>query len=125
MLLLDGPGGAMVGVTTAHIVSPRVALSDETVVAARWQGVGLAPLLLDEMVRCLAGRGVERLVGRSSARRRRALRFFVRHGFEIVGVQRACGEPGFSDGQLIYITCLSILRFKLTIRGRARGRARR
>ena len=107
---LGGPDGPIVGITTARLRPDGEADSDETVVAPGYQSTGVGARLIEAMARVLQAEGVRALRGESSGRRLRALRFFLRNGFRLTGVIRAEKHESFADGELVYLTRMSLRR---------------
>lgn len=102
--------GTIAAITTATILRGGRARSEETVVAAAWRGQGLAERVLDAMTRWLAADGVHVLEGESSLRRPKALAFFERYGFHVVGGFRSNGRDGYSRGTWVLRTRLALPR---------------
>jgi putative acetyltransferase len=77
----------------ALIVNPQTGYLDQIVVAAEWQGRGIAALLLAE-ARRISRAGLDLHVNQDNAR---AIRFYQKHGFATVGedVNPRSGAPIF------------------------------
>lgn len=87
---------------------PSIGWSDDLAVATPYRGASLGDLLIQRQIEAFRALGCRRVQGLSPTSHLRALPFFERNGFRVVGREVAAGLWGILDGEDVFITELQL-----------------